>query len=1425
MSKLDNSTILIVNDAVDALELLRLQLHEAGYQVLTAMSGREGFDVALHQRPDMVVSDVEMPEVNGIELCRMIRAEDGLRTVPILLVSAIHKEDAKVVEGLKAGADDYLEVPDNQSRLVAKVARLLERKRAEEALQEAHDELESRVKERTGALLNANARLKQEAAERQQAEQALRAHHSLLQGVIEGTTDCIFAKDLNGRYLMVNSASASFIGKSAGEIIGKNDPELFPPEIAQQLIEHDHQVYASDGVLILEETLAYEGMPRTALVTKNVYRNDKGEAIGLIGIARDITERKRAEDKIKESERQLAIAQQVAHLGSWEWQLSTNKVSWSDELYRITGLTPQQFSASYEGFLERVHLNDRKFVNRIIEKALRGHKPFDFEHRIVRTDGEVRTLRSRGEVVTDKSGQAAKMYGIAEDITERKRVEDALRASEERYRDLFENANDIIYTHDLQGNYTSVNKAGARITGYTHAEALRMNIADIIAPEHLEQARQRIAHKVADGASSTGYELEIISKDGGRIALEIKSRLILQDGVMIGIQGIARDITERKRTQEALRASEERYRVFINQSSEAIWRFELETPIPITLPEDDQIELFYRHSYLAECNVAMARMYGYSSPEEIVGTRLGDLFVQSDSQNTEFLRAAVRMEYQLTGVESHEVDRDGNSKWFLNNFVGIVEDGFLIRVWGTQRDVTEQKRTEEARRRAEEKYRSIFENAVEGIFQSTPDGRFLSVNPAMARMYGYDSPEEMISELSDIERQHYVDPERRAEFRRLLEDQEGVVQGFESEVYRKDKSRFWISESVRAVKDQTGVLLYYEGFIVDITERKRAEDALAESEDRYRDLVEHSQDLMCTHDLEGRIISVNPWAAETLGYDPDDLLKKNIQDLLVPEALDGFDDYLAAIRTNGFARGLMHVQTAAGERRIWEYNNTLRAHGVAAPIVRGMAHDITERTRTEEALRQSERDYRGLFENAHDAIIVLAPNGETVLEVNQRACEIYGFSRSEFIGMSLETVSQDIARGRVRVKETLEHGTFYNFETVQYRKDGTEMSLDINASVVDYKGVRAILSINRDITERKRAEEALRESEARHHAILKAQPDLMFSLSTKGVFLDFHAKSQRDLLLPPEQFLGKNMRDVLPLELADKIADCFKQVTESSEPCIIEFSLPIGDDVRYYEARIVRCGTDEILCVSRNITERKQAEKERTQLLRRLVVAQEEERHRIARELHDYMGQYLAALMLELKLLKDSSQAAPHIQSAISKLQEMTAEFSQGVRHLALELRPPALEDLGLHAALSNYLERWWERYGIIVDLHTNGLLNRRFPAYAEIALYRVVQEALNNVLKHAQAQHVSLVLEYRGGRVLAIIEDDGCGFNVDAALNAPVAERRLGLTGMRERVESAGGTLGIESSPGVGTTLVVRIPVSSKKKVNQNGEDGRPID
>ena len=226
------------------------------------------------------------------------------------------------------------------------------------------------------------------------------------------------------------------------------------------------------------------------------------------------------------------------------------------------------------------------------------------------------------------------------------------------------------------------------------------------------------------------------------------------------------------------------------------------------------------------------------------------------------------------------------------------------------------------------------------------------------------------------------------------------------------------------------------------------------------------------------------------------------------------------------------------------------------------------------------------------------------------------------------------------------------------------------------------------------------------------------------------------------------------------------------------------------------------------VIERRLAEQARNDLLRRLVAVQEEERVRIARELHDQMGQQLTALKLGLESLK---YPPPEDTAGTERLRQMlalTRRIGHDMHRIAWELGPGALEELDLPTALSNYAEEWSEHSGVPVQFECTGTWEDRLPPQVETTLYRIVQEALTNVAKHAEASRLSLILNRRADDVLVIIEDDGLGFDTEIGSDPARSERKLGLAGMKQRVQTVGGGFQIESILGSGTTVFVRIPL-----------------
>ncbi|MEA2206234.1 MAG: hypothetical protein QOE77_3010 [Blastocatellia bacterium] len=357
---------------------------------------------------------------------------------------------------------------------------------------------------------------------------------------------------------------------------------------------------------------------------------------------------------------------------------------------------------------------------------------------------------------------------------------------------------------------------------------------------------------------------------------------------------------------------------------------------------------------VADCHIVIDRQWRYvyandagvraigRSREEILKQTLWQVF--PDVIGTE-LEKAYRLAMDERVPVTCEYHYQTTDTWWVSRFFPAAEG---LAVFAT--NITEGKKAAQELREVEEKYRDIFENAEEGIFQSTPQGQYLVVNPALARMHGVDSQKELLG-CKDISRDVYVDPGLRDVFKKLLEEQ-GSVRGFEHQIFRRDGSKIWVSVNARAVRNEAGKVVYYEGTVQDITRRKEARAALQESEERYRALFENSRDALYVHDLSGKYISVNRAAEELSGYSRAEIIGRNFAEFIAPQHLpDVRENLCRKLEREGETSYEVETITKDGRRTPVEVSSRLiYEHGIAVGI-QGTARDITDRKRAQKALR------------------------------------------------------------------------------------------------------------------------------------------------------------------------------------------------------------------------------------------------------------------------------------------------------------------------------------------------------------------------------------------------------------------------------------------------------------------------------------------
>ena len=775
------------------------------------------------------------------------------------------------------------------------------------------------------------------------------------------------------------------------------------------------------------------------------------------------------------------------------------------------------------------------------------------------------------------------------------------------------------------------------------------------------------------------------------------------------------EVTLYKHQAEAsLRQSEERYRAFIRNSSEGIWRMEFEPPVDTSLPVETQIDQMYRSARLVECNDAMGRMYGFSNAEGLIGTTLDFMLPASDPSAKDYLASIIKSGYRATNLESSERNVFGHAVYFLNNMVGIVENGRLVRLWGTQQNITDRKCAEEAIRESEARTRiaqqaarwGVFEynyktgrnywsvelealyGLAPGTFEGTYDGWSQRVHPADRQ----DAEQAMQRALTTNEYAH--------DFRVIWDD--GTVH--------------WLFARAKIFRDAAGAAERMLGVNVDITERKQAEQALRHSEEQLELISDAVPALISYVNNERRYVTCNEAYTTWFGVSREEVIGKTMAEVVGEEAWVNMAPYV----DTALQGQAVDYETEAKYR----YGVTRWIHAVYTPHrgtdgeVTGfvvMVTDISARKRAEAALRESEMRFRMI---ADSAPVLIWMNG-------LQGCEFVNHAYLEFIGAK-------------------QHSEVANYEWAHYIHDD-----DRTAYVTMY------LDAMRD----------------------RAPFDAQFRFRRADGQFRWMRSVGRPRLTDQGELVG-----------------------------YVGASIDITD-IREAQDRLQRWSQELEQAVRVKTSELLESQDRLRALATEVGLAEQRERRRIAAELHDHLQQMLVFCKLKLGQGKRLVGGIAGCGDLMKQVDDVLSEALTYSRTLVAELCPPVLREFGLAAALKWLGEHMSQRHlNVSVDIEEN---LRPVPEEHAVLVFQSVRELLINVAKHAETTHANVRMRRDEKGIRIEVRDQGAGFDVSVLRPRDGAQpTKFGIFSIRERMKAFGGDLELMSEPGKGTSALLALPL-----------------
>ena len=964
---------------------------------------------------------------------------------------------------------------------------------------------------------------------------------------------------------------------------------------------------------------------------------------------------------------------------------------------------------------------------------------------------------------------------------EKNRLYDQNQKNSSLIKDVFERVNDPFIALDRNGRFTYVNEKAGLLGKREPLSLIGRTIWEEF-PELKGSALQRAFDEAMEKQEFRSYM-------GYYAPLDIWHEDFIYPSPE-GLSVFIRDISEKKKAELEMEENRLKYRSLVESSSDGIL---------LTVPDGE----------ILSANAAACHIFGMTEAEIKQAGRKG--IVDMDDPNLPFLleerraRGSVRGELTFKRKDGFKFPGEITSVIF-RDAAGNERSSMIIR------DISERKRAEKLARDSEVRMNEAQRLARIGSWELDLVNNKLVWSAEIFRICEINPSDFGASYESFLETVH---PDDREMVNKVYG--ESVVNRTPYNIQHRlqfpDGRIKFVEEQCETFYDDSGRPIRSMGTIQDITERKHAEEELRKSEAKYRTLMQQAGDSIVLFDETGRILDANESTLSLMGYHRSETGKMVLKDFVFEEEL----------RESPFRFDLLNNgEPTITRRRLKRKDGTaveaeLHVKKLSDGRYLGVARDLTERLKAEAQLRQSEQKYRSLVEQASDGILVADFNGD-IIEVNTALCAMLGYSRDEVLSLKITYFLDpaDLELKPLRF-DLLRTDRPILVERRGLHKNGTLIDIELSTKLI---GEGKLLSIIRDITERKKAERVIREQEDRFRSLVDTAPDATVIVDEKGIIQIANRQAVTMFGYSKNQFIGMQVEQLIPATFRPKHTEYRRQFGNNSR------TRPMGAGKDLVAVR--SDGTEIPVEISlspfdsaegvlvtasiRDITKRKKAEKELEEsyhAVRRLTEylqeIREEERTSISREIHDELGQQLTVLKIDASWIKkklgDTDAAVTHRTDEIIG---MVDQMIRSVRRISSELRPSVLDDIGLVAAIEMSLNEFERKTGIHTSFSAN-IVEQNLPDLVKNGMFRIFQESLTNVARHSHAKNVMVGLDRMNGLITLLIEDDGVGFDQSGV----AARKTLGLLGMRERAAAIGGVYAITGKPGKGTTIELSIPVT----------------